>query len=59
MNNEDLNFKLKEILIKMNSTETDLELFYEIVEKESGGALTFSNFKVFLDKYYNSISKRN
>jgi hypothetical protein len=57
MNNEDISNKLNEILSQMNSSETQLETFYEIMEKETGGKLTFSSFKVYLDKYYYNINK--
>jgi hypothetical protein len=56
MNDSILN-KQKEILTKMNLSETNFETFYEIIEKETGGTLTFSSFKTYLDKYYESINK--
>ncbi len=48
---------VKEILIRMNNGKFDLDQFYETIEKETGGKLTFTNFKNFLDKYYENISK--
>lgn len=48
---------VKEILIRMNNGKFDLDQFYEAIEKETGGKLTFTSFKNFLDKYYEKISK--
>lgn len=59
MNNEEnIDNKLKEILITMNNSETALDSFYELMEKETGGKLTFSSFKAYLDKSYPNINKR-
>jgi len=49
---------VREILIRMNSGKFDLDQFYESIERETGGKLTFTNFKNFLDKQYENISKR-
>ncbi len=49
--------KLKEILSNMNSSETSLESFYEMIEKETGGKLTFSNLKSYIDRNYQTINK--
>ena len=46
-----------EILIKMNSSNFDLDSFFETIEKDTGGKLTFTNFKLYLDKYYNTTTK--
>jgi hypothetical protein len=54
---EDVSKKLKEILLSMNHCDISLEEFYETLEKETGGKLTFSSFKNFLDKFYPSINK--
>ena len=48
---------VKEILTKMNSGNFDLDQFFEVIEKETGGKLTFTSFKTFLDKNYDNISK--
>ncbi len=58
MSIENIN-SIKEILIKMNSGTFDLDQFFEAIEKETGGKLTFTNFKSFLDKFYDNISKSN
>lgn len=55
--NTDETVKLREILANMNSSETSLEEFYERMEKETGGKLTFSALKGYLDKMYESINK--
>ncbi len=57
MSNEDINNKLKEILTNMNASGTTLEEIYERMEKETGGKLTFSSLKSYLDKFYESINK--
>jgi hypothetical protein len=57
MNNEDISNKLKEILTQMNSSDPHLDSFYEVMEKETGGKLTFSSFKTYLDKFYPNINK--
>lgn len=57
MSNDELTKKLKEILINMNNTEVPLEEFYEVIERETGGRLTFSIFKNYLDRYYGNINK--
>jgi len=57
MNTENEEKKLKEILINMNSTEITLEKFYEVIEKETGGKLTFSSFKALVDQNYPNINK--
>jgi hypothetical protein len=54
---EDVSKKLKEILLTLNHCDVSLEEFYETIEKETGGKLTFSSFKNYLDKYYPSINK--
>jgi hypothetical protein len=54
---EDISKKIKEILLSMNHCDLTLEEFYETVESETNGKLTFSNFKNYLDKYYPSINK--
>ncbi len=59
MNNEDISDKLKQILTAMNHRETPLEDFYEVMEKETGGRLTFSSFKTYLDKFYATMNKSN
>ena len=43
----------------MNSSEMPLENFYELMEKETGGKLTFTSFKTYLDKNYDSVNKSN
>lgn len=55
--NIESNNKIKEILTKMNSSETPLDNFYELIEKETGGKLTFTGFKTYLDKTYECVSK--
>ena len=57
MNGKDYTGKLKEILIAMNSSETNLESFYEIIERDTGGKLTFTSLKAYLDKYYESVNR--
>jgi hypothetical protein len=57
MSNEDINKKLKEILNTMNSSETNLETFFELIERETGGKLTFSALKTYLDKHYEVVNK--
>lgn len=57
MNLDDNKNKLKDILGHMSSSETPLDSFYEIMEKETGGKLTFSSFKTYLDKFYQNINK--
>jgi hypothetical protein len=54
---EEISKRLNEILNTMNQSETGLEEFYELLEKESKGKITFSNFKNYLDKYYGHINK--
>lgn len=49
--------QVKEILVRMNNEKLDLDQFYEIIEKDTGGKLTFSSFKNYLDKHYENISK--
>ncbi len=58
MNTDNVEKKQKEILINMNSSETSLQSFYEMLEKETGGKLTFSNFKSYMEKNYSTINKR-
>ncbi len=48
---------VKEILTRMNTGKFDLDNFYETIEKETGGKLTFTNFKNYLDSHYENISK--
>jgi hypothetical protein len=55
----DISNKLKEILFNMNTSEMPLENFYELMEKETGGKLTFTSFKTYMDKYYDNINKSN
>ena len=50
---------IKEILSKMNSGIVDLDQFFESIDTETGGKLSFSSFKIFLDKHYDNISKSN
>ena len=58
MTTDDITNKLKDILLNMNSNpEYSLENFYDIIERETGGKLTFSSFKNYLEKYYSSINK--
>jgi hypothetical protein len=57
MNIDDNKNKLKDILGNMNTSETPIDSFYEIMEKETGGKLTFSSFKTYLDKFYQNINK--
>ena len=54
MSNEE---KLKLILLSMNSSEIPLELFFERLQKDTGGKITFSSYKNYLDKYYECINK--
>jgi hypothetical protein len=54
---EEISKRLNEILNTMNQSETSLEEFYELLEKETGGRITFSNLKNYLDKYYGHINK--
>ncbi len=54
MSNEE---KLKEILTSMNCSETPLDTFFELLERDTGGKITFSSYKIYLDKYYESINK--
>jgi hypothetical protein len=54
---EDISKKLKEILLSMNHCDMTLEEFYEMIEKETGGRLTFTTFKNYFDKFYPSINK--
>jgi len=48
---------IQEILKKMNSGNFDLDQFFEAIEIETGGKLTFTSFKSFLDKHYDNINK--
>lgn len=50
---------VKNILIKMNSGNFDLDQFFESIEKDTGGKLTFTSLKSFIDKHYDNISKCN
>ena len=54
---EEISKRLNEILNIMNQSETILEEFYEIVENETGGRITFSNFKSHLGKHYGHMNK--
>ncbi len=56
---DDINKRLKEILNSMNLCETNLEEFYETMERETGGKITFTAFKNHLDKFYGNINKSN
>jgi hypothetical protein len=51
------NNSVREILLQMHTGPFDLDNFFESIEKETGGKLTFTNFKNFLDKYYDNIIK--
>jgi hypothetical protein len=55
--NDDIFLKMKEILSIMNTSEMPLDSFFEIIEKETGGKLTFTSFKKYVDKYYPQINK--
>ena len=59
MNIDDTRNKLKDILSLINASETSLDSFYEVMEKETGGKLSFSSFKTYLDKFYQNINKSN
>lgn len=59
MKDNDTNNKLREILTVMNNSESNLETFYELIEKETGGRLTFSSFKSYLDRTYSGVNKSN
>ena len=54
---DDINKRLKEILNSMNLSETNLEVFYETMERETGGKVTFTAFKNYLERYYSNINK--
>jgi len=56
---DDINKRLKEILNSMNKCETSLEEFYDNMERETEGKVTFTAFKNYLDKYYGNINKSN
>ncbi len=49
--------KLKEILASMSISQVPLEAFFEILQKDTGGKITFSSYKNYLDKNYESINK--
>lgn len=49
--------KLKIVLSSMNSSEIPLDLFFEKLQKDTGAKITFSSYKNYLDKYYDSINK--
>jgi len=51
------NSSVREILLKMHGGTFDLDHFFEAIEKETGGKLTFTNFKNYLDKHYDNILK--
>lgn len=51
------NNSVREILLKMHSGSFDLDQFFEVIEKETGGKLTFTSFKNYLDKHYDNIIK--
>lgn len=57
MNTDNDDRKLKEILNNMNTCEINLDGFYELMEKEIGGKLTFSKFKDCLERSYPTINK--
>jgi septation ring formation regulator EzrA len=54
---EEISKRLNEILNTMNQSETNLEEFYELLEKETGGKITFTNIKNSVDKYYAHMNK--
>lgn len=48
---------IREILINLNNTQPTLEEFFELLEKETQGKLTFTKFKKLLESKYPTISK--
>ena len=52
---EKLNDQAKIILEKMNSSSTNIDQFYEIIDSEVEGHLTKDILNLMIKKHYNSI----
>ena len=59
VSSEDNHNKVKSIISMMSKSNVNLEEFFEILEKESSGKITFSHFKSLFDQYYEIIPKND